>query len=53
MLALTLALLAATPLAAPLLESRDHGFDAMGVPLLSYNSDTGFGYGAVGGIYVY
>lgn len=29
------------------------GIDGAGVPLLSFNSDTGVGYGAVGGLYLY
>jgi len=32
---------------------RRTGFDGAGVPLVSFNSDTGFGYGAVGGVYFY
>jgi outer membrane protein assembly factor BamA len=32
---------------------KEKGFDAIGVPLLSYNSDLGVGVGAVGGSYVY
>jgi hypothetical protein len=32
---------------------KEAGFDAMGVPLLSFNSDLGVGYGAVGGGYFY
>jgi outer membrane protein assembly factor BamA len=47
--ALALSLLcAATPEAR-----KERGFDALGVPLVSYNSDVGFGYGAVGGAYFY
>jgi hypothetical protein len=32
---------------------KEKGVDAIGVPLLSYNSDLGVGIGAVGGSYVY
>ena len=34
-------------------ETKSHGFDALGVPLLSFNSDTGFGFGAAGGAFFY
>ncbi len=49
------ALVVATLLtAAPPAEARkESGFDAFGVPLLSFNSDTGVGFGAVGGAYLY
>lgn len=32
---------------------KEEGFDALGVPLVAYNSDVGFGFGAVGGAYIY
>lgn len=32
---------------------RDEGVDIAGVPLLSFNSDTGVGFGAVGGAFFY
>ncbi len=32
---------------------KEDGFDALGVPLVSFNSDQGFGFGAVGGAYLY
>src|SRR5688572_6392154 len=52
--ALTLGVVCAIASAAAPLEARkEQGFDAVGVPLLSFNSDLGFGYGAVGGAYIY
>ena len=38
---------------APVEAKKQSGFDAFGVPLLSFNSDLGLGYGAVGGGYLY
>jgi hypothetical protein len=40
---------------APVTTSARHerGMDALGVPLVSYNSDLGMGFGAVGGAYFY
>ncbi|WIG98512.1 BamA/TamA family outer membrane protein [Myxococcus sp. SDU36] len=39
---------------APGLEPvRTSGFDAIAIPLVSFNSDQGMGYGAVGGMYLY
>ncbi len=38
---------------APPEARKERGFDALGVPLLSFNSDVGVGYGAVGGAYFY
>ncbi len=39
---------------APGLEPvRTHGFDAIAIPLVGFSADQGFGYGAVGGMYVY
>ncbi|MFP2928379.1 Omp85 family outer membrane protein [Pyxidicoccus sp. 3LG] len=32
---------------------KESGFDGIALPLLSFNSDHGFGYGGVGGMYVY
>ncbi|MGQ0504156.1 MAG: Omp85 family outer membrane protein [Myxococcaceae bacterium] len=32
---------------------KDSGIDGLGVPLISFNSDQGFGFGAVGGAYFY
>jgi outer membrane protein assembly factor BamA len=32
---------------------KERGIDAIAIPLVSFNSDMGFGYGAVGGMYVY
>ncbi|NMO17905.1 BamA/TamA family outer membrane protein [Pyxidicoccus fallax] len=32
---------------------KDSGVDAIALPLVSFSSDTGFGYGGVGGMYLY
>src|SRR5688572_12302490 len=32
---------------------KESGIDAIALPLLSFNSDHGFGYGGVGGMYLY
>jgi outer membrane protein assembly factor BamA len=32
---------------------KERGIDAIAIPLLSFNSDMGVGYGAVGGMYIY
>ena len=34
-------------------KEREHGVDALGLPLVSFNSDTGIGYGAAGGAFFY
>ena len=49
------ALLASLVLASPsLLEAhQERSIDALAVPLLSFNSDQGVGYGGVGGMYLY
>ncbi|QSQ24615.1 BamA/TamA family outer membrane protein [Pyxidicoccus parkwayensis] len=43
------------PQPAPGLEpvKKESGVDAIALPLVSFNSDLGFGYGAVGGMYLY
>jgi outer membrane protein assembly factor BamA len=44
----------ATPVAAaPASETKNSGVDAIALPLLSFNSDFGVGYGATGGMYIY
>lgn len=52
---MVVAVLLFTVLGAPAsLEARkESGADALGVPLLSYNTDLGVGFGAVGGAYFY
>jgi outer membrane protein assembly factor BamA len=43
------------PLAAPVSSAplKEHGVDAIVLPLVSYNSDLGFTYGGVAGAYIY
>src|SRR5689334_13028154 len=49
-----LPLLTLVLLSAPVQEvAKERGFDAIALPLVSYNSDLGLGLGAVGGMYLY
>lgn len=54
-LAILAALLSATAWAEPQApeEEQPRAWDAIGIPLVSFNTDQGFGYGAVGGAYFY
>lgn len=59
-LPLVIAVLAASPPGQPSSEpaastvaSKESGYDVIAVPLVNFNSDQGFGYGAAGGTYIY
>ncbi|HVE87952.1 MAG TPA: BamA/TamA family outer membrane protein [Myxococcales bacterium] len=51
--ATALAALPSGPARADEESARDHGWDAIALPVLSYSTDLGLGFGAVGGAYVY